>query len=253
MRTIALALSLALATGVNAAEEVAATVNGKPITNAAVDAVFAEQTNQQITREQVVSAMVVEEALIQEAERVGLTKDPKVASRIERQRRSLVASLMVQDHLEKNPVTDEEIQKTYDEVVAAEKGQEYKARHILVEEETMAKSLIDELAGGADFAELAKKHSTGPTGTNGGDLGWFSAKTMVAPFAEAVQAMEKGAVSKSPVKTQFGWHVILLEDSRDIEPPALDQLRPRIESFIKNRRNQEYMQSVREKAEVKIH
>ena len=144
----------------------------------------------------------------------------------------LLSSVALQSMAMDIQPTEEELKKAYDEVVKEVKQTQYKARHILVKEEAEAKKLIAELDKKADFAELAKKHSIGPAGKNGGDLDWFSAGQMVKPFSDAAAALEKGAYTKTPVQTQFGWHVILLEDIRTAEPPSFEDAKPQLVAAI---------------------
>ncbi|MES9970746.1 MAG: peptidylprolyl isomerase [Candidatus Thiodiazotropha sp.] len=119
-----------------------------------------------------------------------------------------------------------------------------------MKEQQEASALIEKLDGGADFAELAKEHSTGPTGKNGGDLGWFDPAQMVKPFGDALVAMEKGKYSKAPVETQFGWHVILLEDSRQTEAPTLDSVKDKIVNKLKQNALSDYMQGLRDSSKL---
>ena len=186
----------------------------------------------------------------QGGETQGLDKDTKVQLQIDQQRRAVIATAAIQHELEANPVSDEELKKIYQE--QAPSGDEYKARHILVKEEDEAKTLIVELDNGADFSELAKQHSTGPSGKSGGELGWFSPKQMVAPFSEAVAGMEKGAYTKQPVKTQFGWHIIILDDTREASPPPFEQLKPQLQAFVQKQRVQAYITRLRESATIEI-
>ena len=147
--------------------------------------------------------------------------------KLENERRGLKANQRVMTMLE-DEVTDAEVQEAYEETYAnAEPEKEYNASHILVETEEAAQELITELEGGGDFAALAEEHSTGPSGPNGGVLGWFGKGTMVPEFQDAVEGMEVGAVG-GPVQTQFGWHVIKLNETRDKEPPTLEQVRAEI-------------------------
>lgn len=151
----------------------------------------------------------------------------RVRIALENERRALTASEVVAQ-LGEGMVTDEKVQEAYDAQFGdADQGQEYNAAHILLETEDEAKAVKEELDGGADFAELAKEKSTGPSAQNGGDLGWFSAGQMVPAFEEAVAGMEPGTVS-DPVETQFGWHVIKLNETRAAEAPPLDQVRDQI-------------------------
>lgn len=152
---------------------------------------------------------------------------------LENQRREIAAAETV-DGIVAEAVTDEALQAAYDAAYAdAEPSKEFSAAHILVETEDEAKDLITKLDGGADFAELAKEFSTGPSGPNGGDLGWFGPGMMVKPFEDAVLALETGAVS-APVETQFGWHVVKLNDTRMVGAPELDEVRAELTAQIEN-------------------
>ena len=172
-----------------------------------------------------------------------------VALSLENERMARMAGVAIEEFL-KTAVTDEQIQAAYDEKYAETEGKEYKARHILVETEDAARELISQLDDGADFAKLAQDNSTGPSGPNGGDLGWFGPGMMVKPFEEATVALEPGAYTKDPVETQFGWHVILLEDVRDQAAPALDDVRAEIEAELQNAAVEAHIDALTEKAEI---
>lgn len=174
-----------------------------------------------------------------------LRKNPRVAAQIELQERALLAQEVARDFLAKNEATEEEIKAAYDAEVAKGAPKEFKARHILVETQSEAVDLIKELDGGANFAELAKQKSTGPSGPSGGDLGWFTAERMVPEFSSAVAALEDGAYSPQPVQTQFGWHVILREESRDATPPTLESMHDQIKQALEQQKLQEYIESLR--------
>ncbi len=161
------------------------------------------------------------------------------------QYRAMLAQLTVADFISNNPATDEEIFEAYTEQLALQPAKQYQARHILVQSPEEAAEVIAELDGGADFAELAKTRSTGPSGPNGGDLGWFSPEQMVKPFSDAVVALEDGAYSKEPVQTQFGYHVILREGTRDNEPPPLDSVRDQIKQQVEQLKLQQYIEGLR--------
>jgi peptidyl-prolyl cis-trans isomerase C len=149
-------------------------------------------------------------------------------------------------------VTDKEVQEVYDATYAnAEPEKEYNASHILVETEEEAQALIAELEGGADFAELAKEKSTGPSGPNGGQLGWFGKGTMVPEFQNAVEEMETGEVA-GPVQTQFGWHVIKLNETRDKEPPSLDDVKAEIVGQLNQEAIEALLEELREDAVVEV-
>lgn len=151
---------------------------------------------------------------------------------IENEERALLASQLI-DQVASDAVTDEALQAAYDETFGSQEPEtEYNASHILVETEEAARALIEELGGGADFAELARENSTGPSGPNGGSLGWFGAGMMVPPFEAAVIALEPGTFTQDPVQTQFGWHVVILNETRVKDAPALEDVRADLETQI---------------------
>jgi len=179
---------------------------------------------------------------------VELGNNPEIKAQIELQGRAILFNAVAVDFIENNQASEQEIFNIYEEQFALAPPKEFKARHILVETQSEAVALIEELKGGADFVELAKEHSTGPSGPSGGDLGWFTTQAMVAPFSNAVAAMEDGAFTTEPVQTQFGWHVIIREDSRDSAPPPLESVRDSIKQQIEQNRFREFMDNARAKA-----
>ena len=234
---------------------VVAVVNGQPITQDMVD-IFASKMKSRggkgDTQAQALDELIKITLITQDAEKKGLDKDPSVQRQLDWYRRSVLFNAGLRDYLKKHPITQADIKQRYEEKVKHFDGTEYKARHILVKTEDEAKKLIEELKKGADFAELAKKHSTGPTGKNGGDLGWFSANQMVKPFADAVKKMKKGEVSDKPVKTQFGWHVIKLEDTRKVDPPSLEEMERKIRAELQNERIKAYLDELGKQAKIEI-
>jgi peptidyl-prolyl cis-trans isomerase C len=159
------------------------------------------------------------------------------------------------DHLmDREEVTEEEVKEAYETAFPTEPSIEYKVRHILVAEEEKAKELINQLDAGRDFAELAKAHSTGPSAPSGGKLGeWISLDTVAPPFAEGVKTLEKGKYTAAPVKTRFGWHVILLEDTKEIPPaerPEFDSVKMALTEQIKAERVQQQMQKLRDGLDI---
>lgn len=176
---------------------------------------------------------------------VEMGKEPRLQAQIDLQRRALLFNAFATDYLAKNQPTEQEIFDTYQEQVALAPPLEYKARHILVDSQGAAMSLIQQLNEGAEFEALAQEHSTGPSGSSGGDLGWFPANAMVKPFSDAVVALEDGAVTTAPVQTQFGWHVILREDSRESTPPPLDSVRDVIVQRVSQEKFLAYVRSLR--------
>lgn len=240
------------------AGDTVATVNGKKITTEHYEKVvkrlkaknpgFQAEANKQA----IVNELISRELLYQEAVKQKLEKDPKVAFILEQQRIELLMQALIQKTLTKDPIDEKQIKKVYKNKIASSNMKEFKARHILLKTEDEAKTIIAKLDTGGDFAKLAQEKSTGPSAKSGGDLGWFSPARMVPPFARAVAEMKKGTHSKKPVKTQFGWHVIKLEDSRKMEPPKYDDVKKEIASALSKKRLQEYVEKLRSKAKIKI-
>lgn len=182
----------------------------------------------------ILDQMIQQQILAQDVEN---NIDRQVELVLENERRAVLAGTYMA-RVASLPITDEDAQAAYDESLADfDAGEEFNAAHILVETEEEALSVIEELEGGADFGELAAERSTGPSGPNGGDLGWFGMGMMVPEFEAAVVELEVGQVSP-PVQTQFGWHVIILNDARAQEPPSLDDVRAQLEEQIRNDRVQ---------------
>jgi peptidyl-prolyl cis-trans isomerase C len=188
----------------------------------------------------------------QEAAKRQLEQDPEVAVAVELQRMKILSNAALASMGDELEPTEDELKKAYEEVKENASRTEYKARHILVKEEDEAKKLIEELEGGADFGDLARKHSLGPTGKNGGELDWFDSNQMVAPFSEAVAAMEVGTFTKAPVQTQFGWHVIELQDSRKAEPPSYEEAKPQLVVLLKRQAIGEKLIGMRDGAMVEL-
>ncbi len=234
-----------------------AVVNGQYIaksTLAALEKEIAERSHgQSFPKEKLIEELIQRELLVQDATQKQLDKSPELIAQLDTAKKSLLTQADLQDFIKANPVTDAEIKAEYDSKIAAEKGIEFKARHILVKTETEAKKLITELDKGADFGKLANKNSLdAKESQNGGDLGWFSAAQMVAPFSEAVAALEKGKYTKAPVKTQFGFHVILKEDSRPLTPPALEAVKEQLTPYLQRKKVQDMIENLRKQAKVEI-
>src|SRR6185503_18723138 len=202
-------------------------------------------------------AKVVEELIgvvlfAQQAEKEGLTASRTIAAQIELQRLQYVARSMATDYLDKNPPPEIQLQRIYDENLPRLSGQQYKARHILVETKEEAERVIAQLRDGRDFAALAQEHADGPTGPNGGALDWFTADSMPKPFADAVLALTKGSYTREPVQTDFGFHVILLEDTRKQEPPALADIRTQLVEAAQREQLATYLKSLRDAATISV-
>ena len=253
-----LVMVFAMGTPAMAASKTVATVNGKKIDQKQLDQ-FIEIVkkknpgfNADANRQAVINQLINREVLFQEAKKQKMHKDPEVAFILEQQRQELMVQALIQKTFSKKPVNEKELKKLYKEKVAGANLKEYKARHILLKTEAEAKTVIAQLDAGEDFAKLAKDKSTGPSAKSGGDLGWFAPNRMVPPFARAVAEMKKGAHSKKPVKTNFGWHVIKLEDTRKSEPPKYADVKQQLESSINQKRLQDYVSKLRNKAKIKI-
>jgi len=232
-------------------QAVAATVNGKPIYEEQV----AEYTNGpgKPDRKKVIDELVKQELVYQDALAQGLDKKPDVKRELEELRKRVLMTAAVQAAVGKSPITEEELKAEYDARQAQLAHKEYKARHILVDSEDKAKSLIKELDDGAKFADLATKNTKDPgSSKSGGDLGWFPAEQMVPPFASALQTLQKNEYTKSPVQTQFGWHVILLEDTRDVPAPAYADIKERLRNVVQQKRVNQYLDKLKGKAKVDI-
>ena len=194
---------------------------------------------------------LIQLVLLSNAAQAGtLLDDTDFRAELELQRLQAIARRQVTNYFDQNPITEAELQQAYDGNLEQLSGVQYKARHILVEDETEAQDIIAELQQGADFQELARTRSTGPSGPNGGDLGWFTAERMVPPFAAAVRSMDVGTFSSSPVQTRFGWHVILLEEKSDGTAPGLDAVREDVTSIAEQRKVQEYLDQLRGEADI---
>ena len=208
---------------------------------------------QTFPKEKLIEELIQRELLVQDAIQKQLDKSAEIIAQLDSAKKTLLTQADVQNFIKANPVTDAEIKAEYDSKVAGENGVEYKARHILVKTEDEAKKLIAELDKGADFAKLANKNSLdAKESQNGGDLGWFVAGQMVAPFSEAVVKLEKGKYTKTPVKTQFGWHVILREDSRAQTPPPLEAVKEQLMPYLQRKKVQTMVETLRKQAKVEI-
>jgi peptidyl-prolyl cis-trans isomerase C len=235
-----------------------ATVNGDPIPESifrfyVINAAKKDPDN--LTPEErasVIEDLVQFKLLTAAAEERGLTAERPMVAQLELQRLQATARAMALRHLAENPATDQELQKLYDENLPRLAGVQYKARHILVESKDAAVAVIEQLKQGKDFVALAQEHSSGPTGPNGGDLGWFTAESMVQPVADAVRTMQVGTYSSEPVETTFGFHVILLEDTRTQEPPTFESLRQELSNAVDRTKLEAFVQTLKDAATVTI-
>jgi peptidyl-prolyl cis-trans isomerase C len=200
---------------------------------------------------QIKEEVISREVFMQEAQVRGLDATEDYKTQIELARQAILIRELFSDFQKKNPVTDEEIKAEYDKFAAANSGKEYKARHILVETEDEAKSIIAKLKKGGKFDEIAKKSSKDPgSGAKGGDLDWANPGSYVKEFSDALSALTKGKMTETPVKTQFGYHVIRLDDIRDAQLPKFDDVKPQIAQQLQQQKIGKYQAELRAKAKI---
>ena len=241
------------------ADAVAATVNGVPITQKAVDRMAKQgassgRPDTPESRKAVLDHLTLQAVIAQEAVKEGLDRSPDVIEQLDQIRQAVLANAYVQDYMKNHPVSDAMLQTEYDRIKATITGTEYKARHILVDKEADAKDIIARLKKDPSaFAELAKEKSKDQgSRANGGELGWFDPRRMVPEFAAAVSKLEKGKFTLEPVKTQFGYHVILLEDSRPIQAPPLDEVKPQLSQQVQQQEVMKQMDALKAQAKIEV-
>jgi peptidyl-prolyl cis-trans isomerase C len=245
------------ATGKGAgAGDVVAVVNGKPITQELLDIYAGLQKSARPgtspDRQALVEHLVDLEVLAQDAVRQGLEKDPLVKAQMEFQRLNILASADLRKELNARNFTEDELKAEYARLVAAAPKKEYRARHILTKTQAEAEASIAQLNKGTDFAKLAEQKSTDASGKKGGELGWFTTNQMAEPFAKAVEGLSKGSYTKTPVETPFGWHVIQLEDVRDVKLPSFDAVRHNVEQELQAKLANEYVAKIKAKAKIEM-
>ncbi len=233
-----------------------AIVNGKAIPKTRVDALAQQvaRSGRPVTPEmqvQMREEVIAREIFVQEAQTRGLDATDDYKNQLELTRQSILIRELFADFQKKNPVTDEETKAEYDKFAAANAGKEYRARHILVEKEEQAKALIAQLKKGAKFEDLAKKNSKDPgSGANGGDLDWANASSYVKEFSDALVALAKGKTTDAPVKSQFGYHIIRLEDVREAQLPKFDDVKPQIAQQLQQQKLAKFQEDLRAKAKI---
>ncbi len=236
---------------------VLAKVNDQKITRADVKKALegapeAQQANIEQLYPMLIDQMVNDALLTERVDSAGINSDPEVKKRVDEAREQIVRGLYVERYVE-SKVTDEAVKAEYAEIEKRNKGiKEARARHILVETEDEAKAIIAEAKSGKDFTALAKEKSTGPSGPNGGDLGYFTREAMVKEFSDAAFAMAPGEVTSAPVKTQFGWHVIKLEDLRERPVPKLTEVEQVIRTQLGQKAIEDLVKEMREGAQIEI-
>jgi peptidyl-prolyl cis-trans isomerase C len=232
-----------------------ATVNGKALPKSEFElyvANMSRQSGRDVNEEQkgqLLDQYISMQLAAEEAEKAGVDKDAKVRDQLALARLQVLVDAGLQKYLEAHPVQESELRPEYDAQVAA-LPREYHARHILVEDQAAAEAITKELKGGADFAKLAAKRSQDSSSKSGGDLGWFTLDTMVKPFADAVKTMQPGQLTEQPVQSQYGWHVIKLEESRATSAPPFDEVKDRVKMIVQRKKLQTHLEDLRKAAKV---
>ena len=235
----------------SARAEPVATINGTNIDSSVLEVYVESRTQRPVgdlaeqDRQTLMSELVDLYILSTQPGSADLKKDPRIAAQIELQERAIVAQAFAAKYIAENAVTDEEIATEYEIQAAEAPPSQFRARHILVPTQGEAIDLIAKLDTGSDFATLAMDSSTGPSAKDGGALPWFSPNQMVKPFSDAVAALEDGKYTSEPVQTEFGWHVILREESRAKEPPPLESIRENIKQNIAQKKFQAHLDALR--------
>jgi len=233
-----------------------AIVNGKPVPMARVDALAQQlsRAGRPVSPEmmgELKKAVIDRELFMQEAQKLGLDTTEDFKTQMEFTREAILIRELISNFQKTNPVTDPEIQAEYDKFVAANSGKEYHAHHILVEKEAQAKAIIAAIKKGAKFEDIAKKQSKDPgSGAKGGDLDWASAGNYVKEFSEAMTALTKGKMTETPVKSQFGYHIIRLDDVRDAQLPKLEDVKQQIVQQLGQQKLVKFQEDLRAKAKI---
>jgi len=238
---------------------VAATVNGSPISSGLVDLVVKQKaqhghSGKPESREGIIDQLAMQFILAQEAIKTGLDKTPEVADQVELAQKAILAKAYAQNYVKNNPVSDDIVKAEYEKIRGQMASNEYKARHILVEKEADAKDIIAKLKKNPKaFEALAKERSKDSASKgNGGNLGWFDPRNMAPEFGAAVSKLSKGQLTDEPVKSQFGYHVIFLDDSRQKQFPGFDQLKPTLQRQVEKENLKKLFDDLKAKAKIKI-
>jgi peptidyl-prolyl cis-trans isomerase C len=234
-------------------------VNGKAISKSRVDMIVEQgarsgRPDSPESRKAIIDQLALQTVVADEAVKKGLDKSPAVAEQIEAVRQSILANAYVQDFIKSNPVSDESLKAEYERIKGTIAGTEYKARHILVEKEAEARDIVARLKKDpGTFAKLAAEKSKDPGSKGaGGDLGWFDPRGMVPEFGAAVSKLEKGKITETPVKTQFGYHVIQLEDSRPVQAPPFDEVKAELAQQLGQQNLKKQLDDLKAKAKIEM-
>lgn len=232
-----------------------AVVNGKAIPSSRLDAMVKQMSAQgqpdtPQLRNAIKEELINREVLIQEAEKQGVPNNADVKTQLDLARQSILMRGLVASYLQKHPVSDADLKAEYERYKAVVGDKEYHARHILVEKEDEAKTIIAKLKAGSKFEDLAKQSKDPGSAANGGDLDWVAPATFVQPFAEALVKLKKGEITETPVQTQFGWHVIKLEDVRPAKVATFEEMKPQLTEIVQQGKLQAFQEDLRKKAKV---
>ena len=233
-----------------------AIVNGKAVPKSRVEALAQQvaRSGRPVTPEvenQIKDEVIAREVFMQEAQKKGLDATDDYRTQLEIARQTILIRELFSEFQKNNPVTDADIKAEFDKFASANSGKEYRARHILVEKEDQAKAIIASIKKGQKFEEIAKKQSKDPgSGANGGDLDWASPGNFVKEFSEAMMGLKKGQMTEAAVKTQFGYHIIRLDDTREAQLPKFDEVKPQIAQQLTQTKMNNYQQELRGKAKV---
>jgi peptidyl-prolyl cis-trans isomerase C len=252
---IALVFGALCSASATAAGKAFVTVNGVPVSQNLANVFIAEQQAQGAPdtpelKNAVREELIRRELLVQEAKKAGLDKKPEIAAQVEAARQAYYVRAYVQDYLKKNPISEAELRAQYETIKAQLGTTEYKARHILVGNEDEAKAIIADLDKGTKFEDLAKQSIDPGSKDNGGDLGWSSPSNFVKPFGDALVALDKGKYTATPVKSDFGYHVILLEDTRPLPVPTFEEVQPRLMQQAQGEQINKMIANLRAKAKI---
>jgi peptidyl-prolyl cis-trans isomerase C len=251
--------ALAICISMSAYAQNAVIVNGKAIPKAQLDKLVQKsgQPDNPQVRDQAREMLVTKELILQEADKRGVIQNESVRDQLEQSRVGVLVAAVFEDYVEKEGIADADLKAAYESVKTQYAGKEYHVEHILVEKESDAKAIISQLKSGGNFEDIAKAKSKDPgSAANGGDLGWVTEKSLVPEFSKSMVLLKNGQVSDKPVKSQFGYHIIKMVDSRDMKVPSLDELKPQLKQMIVSDQNwqkakfSEMMQKLRAKAKI---
>lgn len=248
-------LATLLPTSVHSADVAVATVNGQPVKQVWVDIVKqdVQASGGKADDKAIVSLLIRNKLLAQEAVRLGIDNRSDYAARKEIRQTELLATLLINETLKSNPISEDMLKKEYENFRNTIGTKEYSARHIQLKTEAEAKAIIARLAKGDDFAKLAKEKSgDAVTRDNGGNIGWFTRNMIIPPLVEAATKLQKGAYTTLPIQSNAGWHVLKLDDVRDFQPPTYDKVKDQLRNRLNNQQIGKLVESLRAKAKIEI-